>query len=115
MASIKSRHEKLKKLNLIPLFELLDEDEDVEYTPTFDPATGMVVIRTIGGDSGPPIAVSFSQFIRDFSSMPLKKQRKIDRVLCKIKEAWAGRPKSERRAWEDSIPLNSMIVGGEYV
>lgn len=115
MVSLNERIASLSRFESIPIIEVLDEDEDVEYLVIFSPKTNIFIIKSNDNRGEPDIGISYGDFVERMSNLNLNKLVRLDRVLMLIKDAWGKTDVNCKMAFFDSVPLNSIFIGRQYI
>lgn len=115
MATIDERYKNLSKFKPRPVIEVLDEENDVEYILTFIPSTNIMLVERSDARGEPLVAMSYSAFSSEERPFKLNKNNVLDRVIIFVLDAWHDMELEAKMGFFDSVPLNSLFIGRQYI
>ena len=115
MVPFNTRLKSLKNFHPQPIIEILDEKNDTEYIIIFVPLLNVMVIERANFCDETPIVVSYGDFTKSCENFDLNNRNCLDAVLSFVIKAWKQTESGLRMAFFDSIPLNSLYIGGNYI
>ena len=115
MTNFDERIESLSKFSPKPVIEIIDEENEVEYILTFMPQLNILIVKRSDTLDEPPIAISYGTFARQCNNISLNKKNVLDRVIVHLVAAWGKTSKEHRMSFFNSVPLNSLFIGRQYV